>query len=282
MQHFTIIGVGLLGGSLGLALKRRVPGCAIVGCGHREASLVEAKRRGAVDDWTLDPAAAVKDADVVVVCVPVGQMETWLAKVGPYLKPGAVVTDVGSTKAAIVAAGERLIRPPAFFVGSHPMAGGAQTGVTAARETLFDGATCVVTPTAATDAAALATVEALWTTLGMRLVRHGPADHDRLVAVVSHLPHAVAAALVAVQSDASIDLRGNGFVDATRIAAGDAALWRDIFMDNRENVTAALDLVIAQLAEVRARIASGDSDAITAWLRTQSARREALGKPRDA
>lgn len=278
MQHFTIIGVGLLGGSLGLALKRRVPGCVVVGCGHREASLIEAKRRGVVDEWTLDAAVAVKDADCVVVCVPVGQMETLLAKIAPHLKPGTVVTDVGSTKAAIVAAGERLVRSPAFFVGSHPMAGGAQTGVTAAREDLFDGATCVVTPTAVTDAATLSKIESLWATLGMRLVRHSPADHDRLVAVVSHLPHAVAAALVDVQSSASIELRGRGFIDTTRIAAGDAALWRDIFTDNRANVVDAINRLIFTLYAFRDRLTADDATDLTDWLREQSERRSAINE----
>ena len=146
MRQITIIGVGLLGGSLGLALKKHLTDCRVVGCGHRESSLVEAERRGAIDARTLDPADAVRDADLVVVCVPVGRMPAWLAAVGPHLKPGAVVTDVGSTKAAIVAAGETHVRPPAFFVGSHPMAGGSASGVAAARADLFDGATCVTTP----------------------------------------------------------------------------------------------------------------------------------------
>ncbi|HEX8324526.1 MAG TPA: prephenate dehydrogenase/arogenate dehydrogenase family protein [Tepidisphaeraceae bacterium] len=273
MRNFTIIGVGLLGGSLGLALKGRFAGCRVVGCAHRDASLIEAERLGVVDTWTLDPAAAVRDADCVVVCVPVRQVGPWLAKIGPHLKAGAIVTDVGSTKAAIVKAGETHVTAPAFFVGSHPMAGGSQSGVAAARADLFDGATCVLTPTPATNAEALAAVDDLWKTLGMRVVRHAPAEHDRLVARVSHLPHAVAAALVAVQSDASIDLRGKGFTDTTRIAAGEAGLWRDIFLDNRENVVGAIDALMNELQGVREILAATDEARLIDWLGQQQRRR---------
>ena len=269
-RRLTIIGVGLLGGSIGLAAKARVAGCRVTGCGHRDASLAEAQRLEAIDVWTLDPAEAVRTADLVVVCVPVGQMALWLDRIGPHLKPGAIVTDVGSTKAAIVAAGEQAVRPPARFVGSHPMAGGSKTGVAAARADLFEHATCVVTPTAATDADALATVEAFWRRLGLRTVRHAPAEHDRLVALVSHLPHAAAAALVAVQSAASVDLHGRGYLDTTRIAAGDAGLWRDIFADNRENVIGAVDLLLEQLRRFRERLTTGDDAALAAWLDEQS------------
>lgn len=269
IERLAIIGVGLLGGSIGLAVKAKWPGCRVVGCGHREASLAEAKRLGAVDEWTLDAAAAVAGADVVVVCVPVGQMADWLGRIGPHLKAGAVLTDVGSTKAAIVAAGEAAVRPPARFVGSHPMAGGSKTGVAAARADLFDRATCVLTPTDATDADALGTVEAFWRLLGMRTVRHTPAEHDRLVALVSHLPHAAAAALVAVQSPASIDLHGRGYLDSTRIAAGDAGLWRDIFADNRENVVAAVDGLVEQLQRFRDMVAAKDDAGLVRWLETQ-------------
>ncbi|MGC4031078.1 MAG: prephenate dehydrogenase [Tepidisphaeraceae bacterium] len=279
MQKITIIGVGLLGGSVGLAVKGGPGGGRVVGCGHREASLIDAQRLGAVDGWTLDAADAVRDADLVVVCVPVGQLPAWLARIAPHLKPGAVVTDVGSTKAAIVAAGEAAVKGPAYFVGSHPMAGGSQSGVAAARADLFAGATCVVTPTEQTDANALAKIEAFWRQLGMRIVRQNPSEHDRLVALVSHLPHAAAAALVAVQSPASVDLRGRGYTDTTRVAAGDAGLWRDIFLDNKTNVVEAIDRFGAELKRLRDLIAASDAESLTAWLAAQAKAREAITPP---
>jgi prephenate dehydrogenase len=192
-QRITIIGLGLLGGSIAMAVRGRLSDCSIVGCAHREASLIKAKDVGLLDNWTLDPAEAVAGADLIVLCMPVRQIPLWLGRIAPYVPAECVVTDVGSTKAAIVAAGEAAVRPPAHFVGSHPMAGSEKTGVAAARADLFDGATCIVTPTPASDAAAVERVETFWRQLGCRLVRHAPADHDRLVALVSHVPHAAAA-----------------------------------------------------------------------------------------
>jgi prephenate dehydrogenase len=280
IQRMTIIGVGLLGGSIGLAVKQRLNGCHIIGCAHREGSLRQAKELGAIDEWTLDPLAAVRGSDLVILCTPVSLIPHWLDRIAPELGAGAVVTDVGSTKAAIVAAGDRLIRPPARFVGSHPMAGSAQKGVSVARADLFEGATCIVTPSAATHPTAIQTVADFWRGLGMRIVQHDPAEHDRLVALVSHLPHAAAAALVAVQNDASIDLHGRGFLDSTRIAAGDAELWRDIFLDNRENVVAAVDQLITELTHLKGFVSEGRSADLVAWLQRNAATRDELDRGR--
>jgi prephenate dehydrogenase len=156
------------------------------------------------------------------------------------------------------------------------MAGSEKTGVAVARADLFEGATCVITPTPSTDPSAVARVEQFWHTLGMRLVRHDPHTHDHLVALVSHLPHAVAAAVVGVQSDASIDLRGKGFLDTTRVAAGDAGLWRDILMDNRQNVVEAIDQLNAELTHLATHLRAADAVAVEAWLAKQSARRAPL------
>lgn len=266
VQRLTIIGLGLLGGSIGLAVRKRLSGCRITGCAHRDKSLIEAQKRGAVDDWTLDLGVAVGDADLVVLCMPVSQIPGWTERLSPHLKRGAIITDVGSTKQAIVDAGERWVRPPAHFVGSHPMAGSEKTGVAVARADLFQGATCIVTRTAQTDASSADVVERFWQALGCRVVRHSPSDHDRLVALISHLPHAAAAALVAVQDAASLDLHGKGFLDSTRIAAGDPELWRDIFTDNRDNVLGAIDRLIEELSRVRTQVAN-DPKALEAWLR---------------
>lgn len=279
-QNLTIIGLGLLGGSIGLAVKDRIRGCKIMGCAHREGSLKDALALGAIDSWTLDPAEAVREADFVVLCMPVSMIGTWIWKIAGHLKAGAVVTDVGSTKAAICYAGEAIQRP-AHFVGSHPMAGSEKKGVAVARADLFDGATCIVTPTSGTDSGAADTVAAFWQTLGCRVVRHDPETHDRLVSLVSHLPHAVAAAVVAVQSDASLDLRGKGFLDSTRVAAGDAELWRDIFTDNRDNVVIAIDRLIAELATLSRTLRSNDPAALQQWL-AQAARVRTSLDPRNA
>lgn len=273
VQRLTIIGLGLLGGSIGLAVRSKLSGCRITGCAHRDKSLIEAQKLGAIDAWTLDCAAAVKDADLILLCMPVSQIPAWTEKIAPHLKRGAIVTDVGSTKDQIVQAGERLVRPPAHFVGSHPMAGSEKTGVAVARADLFHGATCIVTRTAATEASAADVVEQFWQALGCRTVRHTPSDHDRLVALVSHLPHATAAALVAVQEEASLQLHGKGFLDSTRIAAGDPALWRDIFTDNRDNVVTAIERLIEELQRVRRQVAN-DPAGLESWLRAAAGVRD--------
>ncbi len=225
---------------------------------------------GAIDAWTLDPAEAVGQADLVVLCMPVSLIGPWMGRIAKYLKPGAIVTDVGSTKAAICEAGTRAIRPPAHFVGSHPMAGSEKKGVSVARAELFEGATCIVTPTAGTDSGAAETVAAFWKGLGCRIACHDPETHDKLVALVSHLPHAVAAAVVAVQSEASLALHGKGFLDATRIAGGDPELWRDIFMENRGNLIESIDRLADELARLSLILQANDPAAVQHWLETRA------------
>lgn len=276
LQNLTIIGLGLLGGSIGLGVRSRINNCRITGCAHREKSLIDAQQLGAIDDWTLDVHQAVQDAELVVLCMPVGQIPIWLERIGKDLKPGCVVTDVGSTKQAICDAGARHIVAPGAFVGSHPMAGSEKTGVAVAKADLFQSATCVVTPTAGTDRVAIQKVCDFWQTLGCRIVQHDPATHDRLVAMVSHLPHAVAAALVGVQSTDSLDLRGRGFMDSTRIAAGDARLWRDILMENRANVIDSINHLQHELAHLSTCLRNADASGVEAWLAKQAERRNQL------
>ena len=254
----------MLGGSVGLAVRQRLPGCRVIGCGPNDKHLIEAKSRGAVEEWTLDLAQAVEHADAVIVCTPVGVMPAVFSAIAARLKPSAIVSDVGSTKASVAAAGEQFLGRQ--FVGSHPMAGSEKAGIAAARADLLPGATCVVTPTPASDAAVVERVCAFWQALGMNIIQHDPAEHDRLVALVSHLPHAVAAAVVAIQEPGSLALHGKGFLDATRIAAGDSALWADILMHNRENMIQSLDLLMDELANFSLILQSDDTDALRQWL----------------
>ena len=279
-KRLCVLGVGLLGGSLGLAAKARVPGCRVVGYAHRPATLAEALAAGAVDEGYDDPAAAVRDADLVVLCTPVGLLGDLLARVAPALAAGAVVTDVGSTKASVVAAAEARC-PGVRFVGSHPMAGSEKRGVAHARADLFDGAVCVTTPTDRTDPAALAGVEAFWRALGMRTERLPPDAHDRVICDVSHLPHAVAAALVAVQQPGAERLAGRGFFDATRIAGGDGGLWRDILLDNRANLTASLGRLRGAMDELEALLDPDRAEDLRAWLDRAADRRRAAQAGRE-
>jgi len=270
-----ILGVGLLGGSIGLAAKSKLKSVKIVGYGHSDGSA--ALKAGAVDRWENDLERAVRWADFILIATPVQVIAPTLSRIAGWVQPGTVVTDVGSAKAAIVSAGEAAIRPPAAFIGSHPMAGGSKAGVAAARADLFEGAACVVTPTATSDPAAVGRVRDFWQALGGRVIEQDPVEHDRLVALASHLPHALAAALMAVQEPGSIDIRGKGLVDTTRVAGGDPALWREIFAMNRGNVLAAVERLERELATFKQALANGDDAAVFAWLDEQAKRRNALG-----
>ena len=279
-RRLSILGVGLLGGSIGLAAKSSINGCRVVGYGHRPQSLQTALSLNAVDEVYDDPASAVRDADLVVLCTPVGTFGRILDVIGPALAPNAVVTDVGSTKASVVRAARTSVPHSARFVGSHPMAGSEKRGVEFARADLLNGALCIVTPDEATDPEAVAKVEGFWRLLGMRTTRLSPVEHDRRLADVSHLPHAVAAALVAMQDAASMDLAGKGFADTTRVAAGDPGLWRDIFLDNRDNLRQSIRRLQEHLGGLLSRLDAGDGDATARWLDEAAKQRQTLGAER--
>ena len=273
LNRLAILGVGLLGGSIGLAVRERVKGCAVIGYGHRPSTLRTARLVGAIDEGYEQPELAVQQAQLVILCTPVGMLSSILQTISAHLAPGAVVTDVGSTKASLVAAAEKLMPAHARFVGSHPMAGSEKRGVQFARADLFNNALCITTPTGQTDPAALKTVEEFWNLLGMRTTRLSPLEHDRLLADVSHLPHAVAAALVAMQEQRALELCGKGFLDLTRIAEGDGGLWRDILIDNRENVRPALNRLIEQLRNVEKFLDPARANELQAWLERAALRR---------
>jgi prephenate dehydrogenase len=274
VQRLSILGVGLLGGSLGMAYRSVSNSCQIIGYGHRPETLDRAMQMGAVTETTRDLTEAVTGADLVILCTPVGLFGEILTGIAPALAPGTIVTDVGSTKRSVVRLAAELLPQGVHFVGSHPMAGSEKRGVEFARADLFQHALCIVTPTESTDRTATETVEQFWQKIGMRTTRLSPDDHDRLVAEVSHLPHALAAALVAMQSDEGLRLAGKGFLDATRIASGDGALWRDILLDNRDNVRAGVRRFQASLDELLKRLDDQDSVGLQAWLDAAARRRE--------
>ncbi len=278
-KRLSILGVGLLGGSIGLAWKKISNDCVITGYGHRPESLNRARQIGAIDKATDDLARAVESADVTILCTPVGLFADILGKIGPHLPAGAIVTDVGSTKRSVVAEAQKRLPQTVHFVGSHPMAGSEKRGVEFARADLFQNAPCILTPTPSTDRQSLENVEDFWRFLGMRTTRLSPEDHDRLVGQISHVPHAVAAALLAMQSDDALRLAGKGFLDTTRIAGGDAGLWRDILLDNSDNVRAGLEHLQQTLSELNRRLLEGDSQGVKRWLEQAARLRETLPRP---
>ena len=270
-RKITIIGVGLLGGSLGLAARRGRLAGEVAGFVRRAASAQDCEAAGAVDYATTDLLAAVSGADLVVLCTPLAQMRAVTEQFLPALKRGALVTDVGSVKAGVVRDLETLVkRAGAHFVGSHPMAGGEKMGVQAARADLYDRAACIITPTKNSHAGSVRKLEQFWRALGATTLRLDAAEHDRLVSRSSHLPHLVAAALARLVLDprqprSQATLCATGFRDTTRVASGSPEMWRDISLANRKNLARATESFIAELNQFQTLLKSGDPAAIEAF-----------------
>jgi prephenate dehydrogenase len=279
-RKITIIGVGLLGGSIGLAVQRRKLARQTAGFVRRSASLKDCERTGAVDFATTDLLAAVWDADLVILCTPLAQMRSRVQEMLPALKRGAIVTDVGSVKAGVVSELESLIQKSgAHFVGSHPMAGAEKTGVSAARADLFANTVCIVTPTKQTNPAALRKVKQFWNAVGSRVLELKPEVHDALVSRSSHLPHVVAATLAGhvlspAQPKHLAALCANGFRDTTRIASGSPEMWRDIALANRQNLAKSLSAFIADLQKFQRLVKQGDATALEKFFDTAKQRRD--------
>ena len=279
-RKITIIGVGLLGGSIGLAVQRRKLARQTAGFVRRVASLKDCEKAGAVDFATTDLLAAVWEADLIILCSPLAQMRPLAERMLPAVKPGAIVTDVGSVKAGVVRELEPLIaRAGARFVGSHPMAGAEKTGVAAARADLFEDAVCVVTPTKKTNRGALKAVKQFWTAVGSRVLELAPAAHDTLVSRSSHLPHVVAATLANLvlhpaRPRVQAAVCANGFRDTTRIASGSPEMWRDIALANRKNLGRSVDAFITELKNFRRALARTDAQAVAMFFETARQRRD--------
>jgi prephenate dehydrogenase len=270
----TIIGVGLIGGSIGLALRSRGLARRVVGVGRDPGRLDEATRLGAIDHGSTDLSLGVRHAEVVVVCTPVTRIAADAVAASEAAGPGVLVTDAGSTKRELVAAIEAHPAGRRTFVGAHPIAGSEKKGAGAARPDLFDGRACVLTPTTATPPDRLDRARAFWSSLGCRLSEMDPTDHDRALAATSHLPHAVAAALAAAVPAEHLALAGGAYRDGTRVAGSDAALWTGIFLANRDAVLHALDDFEAHLAAFRQSLSQTDEQALIAWWDLARTRRQ--------
>ncbi len=273
----TIVGVGLIGGSIGLAARRRGLAGRVVGAGRNAASLERARAVGAIDAASLDLTAAVAEAEVAVFCTPVDRIAEQVLAAAPGCAPGTLLTDAGSTKAAIVGQLDGRLPPGIVFVGSHPIAGSERRGPDHADADLFQGRLTVVTPGPATDPAAVERTVAFWQALGSRVRRMSPEEHDRALAFTSHLPHLLAAALAGALPDGLRDLTATGFRDTTRIAGGDPALWTGIFAQNRTAVLAALEALTDRLQAFRAALEAGDAAALDDLLTQAKKVRDALG-----
>ncbi|MBF0461086.1 MAG: prephenate dehydrogenase/arogenate dehydrogenase family protein [Magnetococcales bacterium] len=273
IKKLALIGVGLIGGSLALALRERRLVGAVVGCNRSRAALVLAKSLGVIDEGTQEIAFAVRDADLVLVATPVRAIAPMVGDMAPFLAPGTIVTDVGSVKQSVVQACEATLAAasvqPLHFVGGHPIAGREHAGVGNAAADLFENSRTILTPTAQTDRTALATVRHLWEAVGSQVETMEVGHHDQVLAATSHLPHLMAYSVVNTLSDLEDHIRAEvfryaagGFRDFTRIASSDPTMWRDICLENPEAILAILTRFRKDLDRLMEQIQSGNGDAL--------------------
>lgn len=268
-SRVAIIGLGLIGGSLARSLRARAGVAHIVGCVHKQSDIALALELGLADSVTTDIAEAVAGADVIIAAVGVDAMGTVFAQLHGSLSADAVITDVGSTKASVVAAARAALSADEFsrFVPGHPISGTENSGLRASIDGLFENRRTIVTPLPETRPAALARIEALWQSAGARVTRMAVAHHDEVLAATSHLPHVVAFALVDTLADMSerseiFAYAAGGFADFTRIASSDPVLWHSIMFANRDAVVPALTHYIDKLGVLREALQNGDRDAV--------------------
>ncbi|MBP7051946.1 MAG: prephenate dehydrogenase [Phycisphaerae bacterium] len=278
LRQVSIVGLGLLGGSISLAVRERMPGVAVVGYSHRPATRRRAKSLGIVTRVAGDLATAAETADMVILATPIFTFEQYFADLAGVVPSDCIVTDVGSTKLLPHQWADRRLGKSARYVGSHPIAGSEQRGVEFARDDLFDQARCILTTTATTDRAAVRILREFWSALGCNVHVMKPVDHDRVFANISHLPHVMAAGLVNASDEEDMKYAGKGFLDSTRISSGPASIWTDVLVANGQNITDGLDRAIVELSKLKEAIRNGNRERIMELLETARCKRAALIK----
>ncbi len=278
LRYISVIGLGLLGGSISLAIRQHLSDITVVGYSHRRQTRAKAKRLAVATEIADTLPTAVAEADLVILATPIFTFEDYFMQLRDLAKPATIITDVGSTKMLPHRWAEQYLGNQARYVGSHPIAGSEQRGVEFARDDLLSQARCVLTKTDHTQRRALRTIREFWTALGCFVETMSPVEHDRIFANVSHLPHLIAAALVNASDPKHMKLAGKGFLDSTRIAAGDATIWTDVLLANTDNLAAGIDRVLAELAKIRQAIQAEDRDEIEALLEAACKKRATLVK----
>jgi len=262
-KRVTIIGLGLIGGSLGLAIKERHLAKSVIGVSRRPGTIRRALSLRAVDSATLDVKKGVKRSDLVILATPILKIIDIAERISPALKKGVIVIDAGSTKSEIVKEIEAFLPDGANFVGSHPLAGSEKSGIAYADKDLFKGRYCILTKTGHTNVNALARIKKFWNKLGMKVEIMSPQRHDRVISRLSHLPHALSAGLCnALTGKKNLHLAAGGLKDTTRIASGDPELWKDIFITNRKNIAMDIRAFKKELSKIDRALERGDAVAL--------------------
>lgn len=287
-MRIAILGTGLIGGSIGLSFRGREDIEEVVVFDRSEESCRLAVERGAADRFAATAVDAVRDADVIFVATPVAAIPNTIKEAISGLKPGAILTDVGSTKSKVVDQVTGLLGENITFIGGHPMAGTEQEGIAGAKRGLFEGAWWILTPTETVQPGAYRTLHGLLSSLGCHVIALEPELHDELMAIISHLPHLTAATLMNMAADhgkekaSLLSLAAGGFRDVTRVAASNSAIWIDICRENADAIVRALSEFIDRLGELRDFVASGAADGLRERLDSaKTSRRSLAGKRTD-
>lgn len=271
-----MIGLGLLGSSITLGITRCGIGIKAAGFSHRAATRRRARRLGVADVIFDDICESVANSDIVILATPICTFEEILTAIAPALKKGCIVTDVGSTKVGPHKWAKKTLPKYVYYAGSHPIAGSEQRGVEFGRDDLFDGATCIITKDAATNPTAVKTLKKFWSLLGCRVITMTPQRHDKILGNVSHLPHALAAALLNASDLKQLKFCGNGFVDSSRIASGPANIWSDIFYTNPANICKGIDRIVKELLKLKKAVKFKNKNQIEKLLQAAREKRAKL------
>jgi len=276
LRQITVIGTGLLGGSISLTVLRTFPDVKVVGYAHRRATRQKAKELAVASEIVGDIKLSVSDADLVIVATPIHTFEKIFGAIAESLPKGCIVTDVGSTKVLPHRWAAKKLPSSVRYVGSHPIAGSEQRGIEFARDDMFENAICVLTTTKGNNTSAVRTLKRFWSALGCSVYLMEPARHDKIFANISHLPHITAAALVNSSDAEELKLAGKGFIDTSRIASGPANIWTDVLFTNVKNTAEGIDKIIAELLKIKKAIESGDKKEIEKLLKKAQDKRAAM------
>jgi len=278
LKQITVIGLGLLGGSITSTILRTFSGVKTVGYSHRAATRRKARQLAVATAIVDDTKTSVSNADLVILATPICTFEKIFGQISGALPRGCIVTDVGSTKLLPHRWAVRKLPGTVYYIGSHPIAGSEQRGIEFARDDLFDGAVCILTTTEKTNRRAVQTLKRFWTELGCSVKLMTPDEHDKVFAGISHVPHIVAAALINANSSETLKFAGKGFMDSSRIASGPANIWADVLLTNANNTVRGIDKIIAELEKLKKVIKAGDAKQVEKLLEAARSKRAALIK----
>ena len=276
LKQITVIGTGLLGGSITLTVLRCFRRVKTVAYSHRRRTRQKARELVVANEIADDLKQSVSEADIVILATPIYTFEKIFSEIADALPPGCIVTDVGSTKLLPTRWAAKQLPKTVHYVGSHPIAGSEQRGVEFARDDLFERALCILTTTKKTNRRTIQTLKRFWSKLGCSVMLMTPARHDRIFANVSHLPHITAAALLNANNAEELKFAGRGFLDSSRIAAGPTNIWTDVLLSNAKNSVRGIDKITAELTKLKKAIKNNDKKQIEKLLQQARSKRAAM------